>query len=259
MAFLHQNTEFNADSRGEEVTGIASEMVMHDSGVHHHESKAQLLYAPAGCMTVITSEKQLILPPTKMLWIPAGERHRVTFRNVVAYRSIYFSTDYVTKNGFPNEIQIRAVNPLLKEVIERICFWPCIALDKEQKDLLRVFINEFIKAPKENLILSIPKDIRLKKKVEEWMLREAQPPFLKDLSMEVGASEKTISRIFFKETGLPYQEWRQQWRLHRAIELLTEGKSIGETTFELSFSSDSAFIDFFKKQIGDTPLKYLTK
>jgi len=259
MAFLHQNDEFNADSREEAVTGIASDMVMHDSGFHLHECKAQLLYAPSGCMTVVTSEKQLILPPTKMLWIPPGEGHRVTFRNVVAYRSVYFSDEYVKKNNFPDGIQVRSVNPLLKEIIESICFWPWTTPDKEQKELLTVFINELKKAPKETLILSMPKDIRMKKKVEEWVLRISQPPFLKELSMEVGASEKTISRIFIKETGLPYQEWRQQWRLHRAMELLTEGKSIGETAFELSFSSDSAFIDFFKKQTGDTPLQYLMK
>lgn len=31
-----------------------------------------------------------------------------------------------------------------------------------------------------------------------------------------GASEKTISRIFRRETGLSYQQWRQQWRLIKA-------------------------------------------
>lgn len=103
----------------------------------------------------------------------------------------------------------------------------------------------------------MPKDVRLQKKVEEWILRISQPPFLNVLSGEVGASEKTISRIFIKETGLSYQEWRLQWRLHRAIELLSEGRTVGETAFELSFSSDSAFVDFFKKQTGATPLQYM--
>ena len=100
----------------------------------------------------------------------------------------------------------------------------------------------------------MPKDVRLQKKVEEWILRISQPPFLNVLSGEVGAGEKTISRIFIKETGLSYQEWRLQWRLHRAIELLSEGRTVGETAFELSFSSDSAFCRFLK-QTGATPLK----
>lgn len=43
-----------------------------------------------------------------------------------------------------------------------------------------------------------------------------------------------------------------QWRLHRAIELLSEGRTVGETAFELSFSSDSAFVDFLKTDRGDS-------
>ena len=80
---------------------------------------------------------------------------------------------------------------------------------------------------------------------------------LKNLAENIGAVEKTITRIFKKETGLSYQEWRQQWRLQRSIELLVEGNSIGEVSHILEFSSDSAFIDFFKKQTGSTPLQYL--
>lgn len=115
MAFLHQNDEFNADDRHESVTGIASDMVMHDSGFHSHREKVQLLYAPSGCMTVITPEKQLVLPPSKLLWVPAGEEHRVTFRNVVAYRSVYFSEKYVMENGFPG----RDTGTKCKSVITR--------------------------------------------------------------------------------------------------------------------------------------------
>ncbi len=69
--------------------------------------------------------------------------------------------------------------------------------------------------------------------------------------------KKQLAEFFIKETGLSYQEWRLQWRLHRAIELLSEGRTVGETAFELSFSSDSAFVDFFKKQTGATPLQYM--
>ena len=175
----------------------------------------------------------------------------------MAYRSIYFSLKYVTENCLPESIQVLNVNPLLREIIERICFWPWDMEEEGQRNILAVFREELKIAPKEPLVFSMPKDVRLQKKVEEWILRISQPPFLNVLSGEVGAGEKTISRIFIKETGLSYQEWRLQWRLHRAIELLSEGRTVGETAFELSFSSDSAFVDFFKKQTGATPLKYM--
>ena len=258
MAILQQNEEFDPDRIAEKVIGIASDMVMHDSGFHFHQAKAQLLYAPSGCMTVTTSEKQLVLPPFRMLWIPAKEVHRVNFRNVVAYRSIYFDEDYAGKH-MKADLKVLQVNPLLKEIIERICFWKWSVLDQQQENILKVFWNELKTAPEEKLDLRMPTDRRFKKATEEWTQRTSVPPMLKKLAEEMGAVEKTISRIFKKETGLSYQEWRQQWRLQRSIELLVEGNSIGEVSYILEFSSDSAFIEFFKSHTGSTPLQYLMK
>lgn len=56
---------------------------------------------------------------------------------------------------------------------------------------------------------------------------------------------------------MPYQAWRQQWRLMKAIELLAEGCSVSHVAFALDFSSDSAFISFFRKQTGGTPSQYI--
>lgn len=54
-----------------------------------------------------------------------------------------------------------------------------------------------------------------------------------------------------------YQNWRQQWRLLRAMEMLAEGKQISEVAQQLEFISDSAFIVFFRQQTGTTPVRYL--
>ncbi|REC47702.1 AraC family transcriptional regulator [Chryseobacterium pennipullorum] len=258
MAVLTQNEEFDADSLSEKVIGIASDMVMHDSGFHLHKSKAQLLYAPSGCMTVTTLERQFVLPPFRMLWIPAGEAHRVNFRNMVAYRSIYFDQSYAARH-MDCGLKVLHVNSLLKEIIERICFWEWKGIGSSEESILQVFWNEVNAAPEEKLELKMPEDRRFNKIVEGWTQRSSMPPMLKSFAEEIGAVEKTITRIFKKETGLSYQEWRQQWRLQRSIELLVDGNSIGEVSHILDFSSDSAFIEFFKKYTGSTPLQYLIK
>lgn len=258
MAVLEQNEVFDADSISEKVIGITSDMVLHDSGFHFHKTKSQLLYAPSGCMTVTTSDRQLVLPPFRMLWIPAHEVHRVNFRNIVAYRSIYFDENY-SRRYMKHGLKVLHVNALLKEIIERICSWEWSGLRQDQTNLLKVFWDELSKATEEKLELTMPQDKRFTKIAEEWTLRESMPPMLKNLAEKTGAVEKTISRIFKKETGLSYQDWRQQWRLQRSIELLVEGNSIGEVSHILDFSSDSAFIEFFKKQTGSTPLQYLLK
>jgi AraC-like DNA-binding protein len=106
------------------------------------------------------------------------------------------------------------------------------------------------------MLLPLPTDRRLVKLTSR---PDRMPPELQVLGGAVGASSKTITRIFQRETGMGYQQWRQQWRLMRAIELLATGHSITYTAAELEFSSDSVFIAFFRKMLGDTPRSYLDR
>src|SRR5258708_16956007 len=41
---------------------------------HSHE-RAQLIYAPAGTIRVITSQAMWVVPPQRALWMPAGTVH----------------------------------------------------------------------------------------------------------------------------------------------------------------------------------------
>ncbi len=70
---------------------------------------------------------------------------------------------------------------------------------------------------------------------------------------------KTISRLFQRETGMSYQQWRQQWRLMKAVELLASGQRITDVAQALEFASDSAFIYFFRSQTGKTPGQYIAR
>ncbi|WP_392563102.1 helix-turn-helix domain-containing protein [Orbus sturtevantii] len=60
-----------------------------------------------------------------------------------------------------------------------------------------------------------------------------------------------------RETGLTYQQWRQQWRFLKSIELLSERSNISSIANNLGFSSGSAFVYFFKKMSGVTPKAYI--
>ncbi len=111
-------------------------------------------------------------------------------------------------------------------------------------------------ARSENWQLMYPSDARLESWLEHVRMGEL-PPRLGQLAQIVGACERTISRIFIRDTGMNYQNWRQQWRLLRAIEMLSEGIQISEVAQQLEFISDSAFIVFFRQHTGTTPVRYL--
>ena len=145
---------------------------------------------------------------------------------VADYRSLWFRPDLSA--SLPDDVRVIDVRPLLRAVLESI------ALADFHEDwchgrlahLLGLCIHEICDAPQEAMLLPFPSYWRLVKLTSH---PDRMPPELQVLEEMVGASGKTITRIFQKETGMGYQQWRQQWRLMRAIELLATGQRITQT------------------------------
>ncbi|MCG3098688.1 helix-turn-helix transcriptional regulator [Enterobacter sp. DRP3] len=249
---INPQDSFDPDLFDDLVIGIASDMGVHDSGMHSH-LRHQLLFSAAGSITIELDNTLCLLPPRRAAWIPAGTAHRAIMRGTMAYRSLYFSGT-LPLSALP--LQIVEVNPLFFEVIERMAFWPWGMPTERQSSLINVFCEEIKNAHRENWTLRFPSDIRL----NTWLntIRKGElPPRLGQLVQKVGACERTISRIFIRETGMSYQSWRQQWRLLKAMEMLCEGMSLSQVAQQLDFVSDSAFIVFFRQYTGTTPTRYL--
>ena len=250
MAWLEQTDEFQTHWYTAPVLGIAAQMGQHDSGLHSHEM-GQLLFTQQGCIRISLENRISLLPPGRVAWIPPFVCHRAQMRASVGYRSVYLSEQYAKK--IANEVVILSISPLLREVLERIAI---AQFDSDWQqgrlaNLLLVFIDELQSATTEPTLLALPQDRRFK-----GLDIEQLPPNLNQLAQTIGASEKTITRVFLKETGMTYQTWRQQWRFIKAIELLAQNHPYHFITQELGLASDSAFISFFRKMSGVTPREY---
>lgn len=255
MAFISDQEEFCADDYNGLVIGVAAEVSKHASGIHSHD-KNQLLFSKYGCMTITLEDVKYVLPPMRAAWIPRGVKHDAQMTNMTHYRSLYF--DQSLSDYLPTDIMIFDISDLMRVLIERMAFWAFDKPNHEQVNTLNLFIEEFNDSQEVYLSLPLPQDHRLKSWLSNIDNKEFMAPSLAQLSQVIGASEKTITRIFNKETGMPYQSWRQQWRLLGAIELLSIGMRISDVADRLEFSSDSAFIHFFRQKTGMTPMNYMT-
>lgn len=251
MPWLEPDDDFDPDSTRQPVIGIAAKLGQHDSGLHQHEM-GQFLFAQSGCISISLADRLCLLPPIRLAWIPPRTPHRARMTEVVQYRSVYF--DVSCYRNLPVQVEVMSVTPLLRAVLERIATaeagvdWGTGA----ERNLVAVCLDEIDTARREPMLLPLPSDRRLGGREMNEL-----PPSLGTLAGRVGASEKTILRIYRKETGMSYQQWRQQWRLFKAIELLAREQSITSVAFDLGFSSDSAFIAFFKGMTGYTPRAFM--
>jgi AraC-like DNA-binding protein len=252
MAWLGSIERFDPDAFSAEVVGCAASLGDHDSGLHRH-ARGQLLYARQGCIRITLDGQLCLLPPSRAAWIPPRTAHRAVMRKVVDYRSIWF--DQALSSRLPREVCVIEVSPLLEAVLEPMALAPFGQPWHEPPHchLVGLCLHEIAGAPRQPMLLPMPQDRRLAPLVARL---DTLPPELQALARRVGATGKTISRIFQRETGMSYQDWRQQWRVLRAVELLATGQRVSAVTGELGFASDSAFIAFFRQMTGKTPRAY---
>jgi AraC-like DNA-binding protein len=79
---------------------------------------------------------------------------------------------------------------------------------------------------------------------------------LERIAHQVGASKRTLERIFQRETGMTLGGWRQQLRLLQALPLLAAGESVTNVALSVGYASTSAFISRFRQVLGTTPGRY---
>ncbi|WP_062267750.1 AraC family transcriptional regulator [Endozoicomonas arenosclerae] len=254
MPLITESELFNPDDCSQPVVGLAINHGKHDSGLHNHK-RAQLLYAVKGCMSISFDKKICILPPTSAVWIPPGVEHRASMSGETFYRSLYF--DCQCFNHLPTREKVIEVNPLLRELIERVASWSLErSLSQTDLELVSVLISEFSTPEACTLFIPTPSDKRLRMIVEDYLLNPDCQKELSHYANLCGASGKTLTRLFKKETGMTFQAWKQRLRVIHAIRFLGEGQSVSQTGQRLGFSSDSAFVHFFRKHSGATPGKY---
>lgn len=81
-----------------------------------------------------------------------------------------------------------------------------------------------------------------------------------ELAKYVGLSENYLSRLFAKELGISISDYIREKKIEKAVELLKYSDlSASDIAMKLSFSTQSHFIQTFKKYMGVSPKKYMSK
>ena len=151
------------------------------------------------------------------------------------------------------------VDALTRELIRSFCELP-VEYDESGPDgrLAGVLLDRLRAAPEVRLSLPLPSDPRLKKLCSRLQRKPDDDRTLAAWGNEFGVSEKTLSRLFLRDTGLTFRAWRQRLRLLGALTPLERGERVTDVALLCGYDSTSAFIAAFRQQFGATPGEFFS-
>ncbi|MBA6116267.1 helix-turn-helix transcriptional regulator [Pseudomonas putida] len=221
----------------------------------HSHAKHQLIYAIKGLMIVASQSERWTVPTSRGIWMPCGQEHAIRCVGDVKMRSVFVRPDAAA--GLPLQSKAISISPLLSELIKAsVHFTGPFADDSREARIMRLILDEISVLPTLPLKLLQPRDQRLLTICSALQQRPDDPSTVADWGQYLGVDEKTIQRLFRKETGMTFGQWRQQARLMQALERIALGERIIDVAGTLGYDSPSAFASMFKRQFGTTPSQF---
>lgn len=226
--------------------------------VPHAHPRGQLLWASKGVLRVTSDHAVWVVPSTHAVWIPGGLLHQVSSETAAQTRNIYIDPSFSVRQNEQAVIMLK-MSPLMREIVLKLTEdAENLAKDRIQR-LGLVALDELDALEPLQLFISSGEDPRLKKLISHIVNHAAQNESLESLSRRVGASVRTIERLFKAETGLTYRQWRSRFRLMNALEHIINGANTTTVAHQLGYLSVSSFTAAFKALFGCTPQEYANR
>lgn len=220
----------------------------------HHHDRHQLIHPGSGVLQVETAAGTWVVPPQRAVWIPAFTTHAHVARTPTRMRSISFPAEVDPVDG--EQPAVLVVTPLLHELVAALSEPGPGYTEAQTATLQQAAADQLARAERLSLQLPTPVDDRLRAVAALLHADPADPRSLAELGAAVGASERTLSRLFRDETGLSFPQWRTRLRLHHALDHLAAGRSVTATAAACGYATPSAFVASFRAAFGTTPSRH---
>ena len=221
----------------------------------HDHDQHQLLYPSSGVISVTTEAGTWLVPPLRAIWLPAECPHAHAAHGPVELCSLLLPADSNPLDA--DQPTLLSVSALLREVLLALTATPPLPADQRAR-LEAVVFDQLQPSPAATAyLLPEPRDDRLRAIADILRRQPGDPRTLAEFGHIVGASERTLSRLFRAHTGMSFPQWRAQLRLHAALVDLTAGSPVVDVAHRCGYSTPSAFIAAFRHAFATTPGAYL--
>jgi len=240
------------------------------SPVQTHE-RGHLVYAARGVLAVHSDRGTSIVPANRVAWTPAGFTHQHSAHGDTDMRIVFLTPSLARL--VPDRPAVFLASDLARELLLSLTSPRHHDDDSGDRDddsddgapgysaaargrVTRVLVDELREAHEQPLHLPEPGDDRLRAVATVLYENPADNATLAELGKTVGASTRTLSRLFSDDLGMTFYEWRTQLRIYHALVLLAEGHDTTHTAYACGWANPSSFIAAFTNLVGTTPGRY---
>jgi len=216
----------------------------------HRHTWGQLVCPRIGSIRVRARGMMWIVPLWRAVWIPPGIDHQVTMLGQVEFHALYIEPGASPLP--PDACSVIEVSDLIRVLTESL------AADSQPSALRRtlamqLLLEEIRQAPTLPLGLPLPSERRLRTLCTAMMEEPGSSRTLREWARVVGASDRTLARLFRSELHTSFAIWRRQLRLARAIDLIGRGMPLHRIADELGYANAPAFSTMFRHALGFPP------
>jgi len=221
----------------------------------HTHAWAQVACTTRGVLRIAAEGSTWMVPPSRAIWVPPNVTHEVVIVEDAFLRTLYIDASVVPPGL--DACRVVEVSPLLREVAVAL---DDLTISSERERLLGTLaLDEITRSRPLPLSIPMPTDKRLLALCEAVLADPASADSLEHWATLAGASTRTIARLFRRELGVSFSQWRQQAVLARAIPLLSQGRPLSQVALLLGYQSQSAFSAMFRRAFGESPRAFFVR
>lgn len=248
--------DWEAETGPSPIHGLGLELESGGTIEAHRHHRGQIMTAPAGVVTVRVGSESFVIAGNKGIWVPEGAPHEVIASTEVQMRNLQISRSLAPQ--LPTSVCPITVSPLFNELLRSAVEgkqW--FANGSREAKVLDLLVLEF--HPAADLVFSVPepKDARLRKICAAIQKDPSENKSLAEWADTAGGCTRTLERLFRKETGFTFAQWRRQVRIQDAIVRLHLGQSVTSVAYDAGYENTSSFIEMFRRVTGRTPGQFL--
>lgn len=233
----------------------------------HRHPWAQVAMSSTGVIRMSAAHSTYIVPPSRALWIPPDVEHVVTVLEDADIRTLYVhpSAAFLADDGaapvspcidWP-DCRVLEVSPLLRELVPQLDTAPGAETASERERCIAALVlDELRRAAPVRLGIDLPADKRLRQLCEAMIEHPTRWTTLEAWAAHIGASPRTVARLFRSELGSSFGQWRQQVLLAHALALAARKRPMASIAAELGYASASAFTAMVRRTVGQPPSRF---